>query len=147
MKGRIMSKENIYKPGHFVHFIQARHALESISSWRGVDIDEIGEGFLKIKVADKVINFKCVETTRLREVLDTGRVPRNASGDNFVILAPHNVLIIPCANEGKTFPDAAPVNWSISKLEEGCAQYSPTTDGKWHLFSIAETDKSESTTS
>ena len=142
-----MDKSPSFKPGHLVHHIQARLALESLSSWRMVTIKEICEGFIKIKVEDNVFNFKCVETARLREVFDSGRVPLNADGDNFVIMAPHNVLIIPCANEGKTFPDEAPINSSVSYMEEGGSKYSPTTDGRWHLFSVAKTGKSDSTTS
>ena len=142
-----MDQSPSFKPGHLVHHIQARLALESLSSWRTVTIKEIGEGFIKIKVVDDVVNFKCVETTRLREVLDSGRVPLNTHGDNFVIMAPHNVLIIPCATEGKTFPDEAPINSSVSYMEDGGSKYSPTTDGRWHLFSVAKTEESDSTTS
>ncbi len=142
-----MDKSPSFKPGHLVHHIQARLALESLSSWRMVTIKEICEGFIKIKIENNVFNFKCVETARLREVFDSGRVPLNTDGDNFVIMAPHNVLIIPCANEGKTFPDEAPINSSVSYMEEGGSKYSPTTDGRWHLFSVAKTGKSDSTTS
>ena len=142
-----MDQSPNFTPGHLVHHIQARLALESLSSWRMVTIKEICEGFIKIKVEDNVFNFKCVETARLREVFDSGRVPLNTDGDNFVIMAPHNVLIIPCATEGKTFPDEAPINSSVSYMEDGGSKYSPTTDGRWYLFSVAKTGKSDSTTS
>jgi hypothetical protein len=81
--------------------------------------------------------YKCNDTTRLRDLFDTGRVPLNSEGQSHAILAPHNVLIIPCADEGKIFPQQAPINPLVNYLEDGAAQWSPTTDGAWHLFSIA----------
>jgi hypothetical protein len=53
-----------------------------------------------------------------------------------VIVAAHNVLIIPCADEGKVFPRQALIDPSVNFLDDGAAQWSPTTDGAWHLFSI-----------
>ena len=75
MKGRIMS-EKIYKPGHYVHFIQARLALEETSAWRPAIITEISEGTFSIKSVDGTThNFNCVETDRIRGVYESGRVP------------------------------------------------------------------------
>jgi len=136
MKGRIVS-EKIYKPGHFVHFIQARLALEDTSAWRPAIITEIGEGSLKIKSIDgETCEFNCVETDRMREVYESGRVPDGREGKGMVIVASRGVLIIPCADEGKVFPDEAPISPSVNYLYDGAAQWSPTTDGAWHLFSI-----------
>ena len=136
MKGRIMS-EKIYKPGHFVHFIQARLALEETSAWRPAIITEIGEGTLKIKSIDgEIYEFNCVETERMRDVYESGRVADGREGKGMVITASKGVLIIPCADEGKIFPRQAPINASVNYLHDGAAQWSPTTDGAWHLFSI-----------
>jgi hypothetical protein len=114
MKGRIMS-EKIYKPGHYVHFVQARLALEETSAWRPAIITEID---------------------RMRDVYESGRVPDGREGKGMVIVAAHSVLIIPCADEGKVFPSQALINPSVNYLDDGAAQWSPTTDGAWHLFSI-----------
>jgi hypothetical protein len=138
MKGRIMS-EKIYKPGHFVHFIQARLALEETGAWRPAIITEIGEGTFSIKSTDGTTrDFTCVETDRMRDVYENGRVPDGREGKGMIIVAAHDVLIIPCADEGKVFPCQAPINSLVTYLEDGAAQWSPTTDGAWHLFSIDE---------
>ena len=129
--------EKIYRPGHFEHFIQARLALEETSAWRPARITEIGEGTLKIKSIDgEVRDFNCVETNRMRDVYESGRVPEGREGKGMIIVAAHNVLIIPCADEGKVFPTQALINPSVNYLDDGAAQWSPTTDGAWHLFSI-----------
>ena len=129
--------EKIYKPGHFVHFIQARLALEETGAWRPAIITEIGEGTLGIKSIDGTTrNFNCVETDRIRDVYESGRVPDGRVGKGMIIVAAHGVLIIPCADEGKVFPRQAPINPIVTYLEDGAAQWSPTTDGAWHLFSI-----------
>ena len=131
--------EKIYKPGNFVHFIQARLALEETSAWRPAIITEIGEGTFSIKSIDCTTrNFNCVETDRIRDVYESGRVPDGREGKGMVIVAAHSVLIIPCADEGKVFPRQAPINPLVTYLEDGAAQWSPTTDGAWHLFSIDE---------
>ena len=132
--------EKIYKPGHFVHFIQARLALEETGAWRPGVITEIGEGTLKIEsINGEICDFKCVETDRLRDVYKSGRVPDGREGKGMVIIAAHSVLIIPCADEGKVFPSQALINPSVNYLDDGSAQWSPTTDGAWHLFSIEAT--------
>ena len=129
--------EKIYKPGHFVHFIQARLALEETGAWRPGVITEIGEGTLKIEsINGEICDFNCVETDRLRDVYKSGRVPEGREGKGMVIVAAHSVLIIPCADEGKIFPSEALINPSVNYLDDGAAQWSPTTDGAWHLFSI-----------
>lgn len=132
--------EKIYKPGHFVHFIQARLALEETGAWRPGVITEIGEGTLKIEsINGEICDFNCVETDRLRDVYKSGRVPDGREGKGMVIVAAHSVLIIPCADEGKVFPSEALINASVNYLDDGSAQWSPTTDGAWHLFSIEAT--------
>ena len=129
--------EKIYKPGHFVHFIQARLALEETGAWRPAIITEIGEGTFSIKsINGTTRDFNCVETDRMRDVYESGRVPDGREGKGLVIVASKGVLIIPCADEGKTFPRQAPINASVAYLHESAAQWSPTTDGAWHLFSI-----------
>ena len=132
-----MSKETIYRPGHSVHFIQARKALEGSRQWRAVTVIEIGKGVVTLQLSGSAYIYECCDTTRLRELFDTGRVPLNQNNENLAILAPHNVLIIPCANEDKIFPQQAPINSIVSYLKDGAALWSPTTDGAWHLFSIA----------
>ncbi len=130
-------KEKIYKPGHLVHFIQARLALEETGAWQPGVITEIGEGTLMIEsVGGEIREFKCVETNRVRDVYESGRVPDGRNGRGMVIIAAHGVLIIPCADEGKVFPRQAPINPLVTYLDDGAAQWSPTTDGAWHLFSI-----------
>jgi hypothetical protein len=137
MRSINMSKEINYTPGHSVHFIQARKALEALGQWRRVTVIDVGEGVITLQIGAGEENYICSDTTRLREVLGTGRVPLNQQGEYFAIVAPHNVLIIPCADEGKEFPASASINSAVNYLEEGAALWSPTTDGAWHLFSIA----------
>ena len=132
-----MSKETIYTPGHSVHFIQARKALEESGQWRAATVIEIGEGVVTLQLSGGIAICECSDTTRLREMFDTQRVPLNQSGESLAILAPHNVLIIPCADEDKVFTRQAPINALVSYLKDGAAMWSPTTDGAWHLFSIA----------
>ena len=132
-----MSTETNYTPGHCVHFIQARKALEGSGQWRAATVIEIGDGVVTLQLSGSIAIYKCRDTTRLRELFDTQRVPLNQSGESLAILAPHHVLIIPCADEDKIFPRQAPINALVSYLEEGAALWSPTTDGAWHLFSIA----------
>ncbi len=138
MRKNNMSNNQNYAPGHCVHFIQARKALEESTQWRRATVIEIGEGVITLQLAGGDVVYKCNDTTRLRDLFDTGRVPLNSEGQSHAILAPHNVLIIPCADEGKIFPQQAPINPPVNYLEDGAAQWSPTTDGAWHLFSIAK---------
>ena len=134
-----MTTETNYKLGHFVHFIQARLALEETGSWRPAIITEIGEGTIQVRVVGGVVStFKCSETDRLREIYESGRVPDGRDGKGVAILASRGVLIIPCADEGKTFPRQAEIIAHVAYIENGAAHYSPTTDGAWHLFSIDE---------
>ena len=134
-----MSTETNYKPGHSVHFIQARLALEESAAWRPAIITEIGEGTIQVHAIGGVkSSFKCDETDRLREIYESGRVPDGRDGKGLAILAPHGVLIVPCADEGKTFPRQATIAPNVVYIENGAAHYSPTTDGAWHLFSIDE---------
>ena len=132
-----MSTETNYKPGHSVHFIQARLALEENAAWRPAMITEIGEGIIQVHEFGGVEStFKCAETERLREIYESGRVPDGHDGRSLAILAPHGVLIVPCADEGKTFSRQATIAPNVVYIENGAAHYSPTTDGAWHLFSI-----------
>jgi hypothetical protein len=134
-----MTTETNYKPGHSVHFIQARLALEENVAWRPAMITEIGEGTIQIHAfGGAVSTFKCEETDRLREIYESGRVPDVRDGKGLAILAPHGVLIVPCADEGKTFPRQAEIAPNVVYIENGAAHYSPTTDGAWYLFSIGE---------
>ena len=134
-----MSTETNYKPGHSVHFIQARLALEENAAWRPAIITEIGEGIVLVHEFGGVDStFKCAETERLRDICESGRVPDGRDGKGLAILAPHGVLIIPCADEGKPFPRQATIAPNVVYIENGAAHYSPTTDGAWHLFSIDE---------
>lgn len=132
-----MSKDINYSPGQYVHFIQARKALEALGQWRLVTIINVGESDITLQIGDGAETYSCGDTTQLRKVLGTGRVPLNQQGEYFTIIAPHNVLIIPCADEGKVFPAAADINSTMSFMQEGAALWSPTTDGAWHLFYIA----------
>jgi len=132
-----MSTETNYKPGHSVHFIQARLALEENAAWRPAIITEIGEGIIQVHEFGGVEStLKCAETERLREIYESGRVPDGRDGRGLAILAPHGVLIVPCADEGKTFSRQATIAPNVVYIEDGAAHYSPTTDGAWHLFSI-----------
>ena len=132
-----MSTETNYKPGHSVHFIQARLALEENAAWRPAMITKIGEGIIQVHEFGGVERtIKCAETERLREIYESGRVPEARDGKGLAILAPHGVLIVPCADEGKTFPRQAEIAPNVVYIENGAANYSPTTDGAWHLFSI-----------
>ena len=65
-------------------------------------------------------------------------MPDGRNGKGVAILASRGVLIIPCANEGKTFPRQAEIIATVVYIEDGAARYSPTIDGAWHLFSIDE---------
>jgi hypothetical protein len=132
-----MSTETNYKPGHLVHFIQARLALEENAAWRPAIITKISEGIIQVREFGGVDStFKCAETERLRDIYESGRVPDGRDGKGLAILAPHGVLIIPCAEDGKTFPRQAEIAPNVVYIEKGAAHYSPTNDGAWHLFSI-----------
>jgi hypothetical protein len=137
MKGRNMSNETIYQPGHSVHFIQARKALEGVDKWEAVSITNASGGVIEIIESDgsKTL-YNCFDTERLLTVLATGQVPKNKKGGHLAFLAPHGVLIIPCAEFRKKFPKSARVYPSVVYLENGAALWSPATDGTWHLFSI-----------
>ena len=75
-----MSKDTNYTPGHSVHFIQARKALDALGQWRRVTVIEVGEGVITLQIGAGEENYICSDTTRLREVLGTGRVPLNQQG-------------------------------------------------------------------
>ena len=132
-----MSNETIYRPGHSVHFIQARKALEEVDNWKPVSLSNSSGGVIEIVESD---GTKCIyharDTDRLLAVLATGQVPKNNNGGHLAFLAPHSVLVVPCAELKKEFPASAPIYPSVVYLENGAALWSPTTDGNWHLFSV-----------
>lgn len=125
-----------YIPGTNVHHIQARKALEEAASWHIAGLDEIGCGVITLTENGTTSQFRCDDTARLHELFASGRVPITENGTPIVYKAKYNVLIVPCANEGATFPRQAGINANISHIEDGAAQYSPTDNGAWHLFSI-----------
>ena len=135
-----MSGDTNYSPGNSVHFIQARKALEKFDQWQATALSRISDGSIDLWSIPTGV-FRCRDTDRLNAVLDTGRVPRTSSGIQILFLAPHNVLIVPCAEQQKTFPQSAPINSSVVYIEDGAALWSPTIDGAWHLFSIVQTDQ------
>jgi hypothetical protein len=137
MKGKHMSKETIYTPGKSVHFIQARKALEAVKDWKPVSISNASGGVIEIVESDGTKSlYHSRDTDRLLTVIATGQVPTNKNGGHLALLAPHGVLIVPCAEFKKEFPTSAPIYSSVVYLENGAALWSPTTDGNWHLFSV-----------
>ena len=132
-----MSNETIYQPGHSVHLTTAREALEEVNSWEASSIISASGGCIEIVESD---GTKCIyharDTDRLLAVLATGQVPKNNNGGHLAFLAPHSVLVVPCADFKKEFPPSAPIYPSVVYLENGAALWSPTTDGNWHLFSV-----------
>jgi hypothetical protein len=137
MKGKNMSNETIYRPGHSVHFIQARKALEEVDNWKPVSLSNASGGVIEIVESD---GAKCIyhsrDTDRLLAVFATGQVPKSRNGGYLAFLAPHSVLVVPCADFGKEFPQSARVYPSVVYLENGAALWSPATDGTWNLFSV-----------
>ena len=126
-----------YKPGTNVHWIQARKALEDQENWQIAKLDDIGSGVITLSVNGATTQFRCDDSTRLREVYTSGRVPVTKDGTPIVVHATNwGVLIVPCANEGSSFPLQASVLATVSHIKDGAAQYSPTDNGAWHLFSI-----------
>ena len=132
-----MSNETIYQPGQTVHFIQARKALEEVDNWKPVSLSNASGGVIAIVEPD---GTKCLyhsrDTDRLLTVLATGQVPKSKNSGHLAFLAPHSVLVVPCADFKKEFPPSAPIYPSVVYLENGAALWSPTTDGNWHLFSV-----------
>ena len=137
MKGKHMSKESIYTPGNSVHFIQARKALEAVKDWKPVSLSNASGGVIAIVEPD---GTKCLyhsrDTDRLLTVLATGQVPKSKNSGHLAFLAPHSVLVVPCADFKKEFPQSARVYPSVVYSANGAALWSPTTDGNWHLFSV-----------
>ena len=137
-----MSNQTNFNAGNSVHSIQARLALADTSTWRRQTIEHIGDG--TVTVVDRqgeTHKFACADTSRLREVHESGRVPVNSDGIKLVLLASKGVLIIPCADEGKVFSLEAEILANVVYLQDGAALYSPTTDGAWHLFSVSVIDE------
>ena len=136
-----MSGETNFLPGNSVHFIQARKALEKFDQWQAISLVRVRDGSIELQGVSRSI-FRCSDTDRLNTVLDTGRVPRTKGGIQMLFLAPHNVLIVPCAEEQKRFPLSAPIHSSAVYIEDGAALWSPTIDGAWYLFSVVQIDQS-----
>jgi hypothetical protein len=134
-----MSGETIYTPGNSVHFIQARKALEDVGQWSATSLSRISDGYVELLDEHSKFIIECKDSDRLSKVLNTGRIPKNGRGKSIAFLSPHNVLIVPCADEHKIFPRSAPIHALIVYIEDGAALWSPTTDGLWHLFSFAPT--------
>jgi hypothetical protein len=134
-----MSGETNYTPGNSVHFIQARKALEDVGQWSATSLSRISDRY--IELLDEYSNFiiECKDSDRLLKVQNTGRIPKNDKGKSIAFLSSYNVLIVPCADEHKIFPQSAPIHAQIVYIENGAALWSPTTDGLWHLFSFAPT--------
>ena len=132
-----MSNETIHHPGHSVHLTHAREALEEVNNWEAFSIISASAGCIEIVESDgRKRLYDCRDTERLLAVLATGQVPKNNNGGHLAFLAPHSVLVVPCAELKKEFPTSAPIYPSVVYLENGAALWSPTTDGAWHLFSV-----------
>ena len=137
MEGKNMSNETIYQPGQSVHFIQARKALEEVDNWKPVSLSNASGGVIEIVESDGTKSlYHSRDTERLLTVLATGQVPKNKKSGHLAFLAPHGVLIVPCAEFKKAFPASAPIYSSVVYLENGAALWSPATDGTWNLFSV-----------
>ncbi len=125
-----------YAPGANLHVIQARKALEEHESWQMVRLDDIGSGVITLSVNGTTTQFRCDDSARLREVYTSGRVPVTKDGTPIVFKANYGVLVVPCADEGYTFPLRAEILYSVSHVKNGAAQYSPSENGAWQLFAI-----------
>lgn len=125
-----------FTPGANVHSIQARKALEEQEGWNLVRLDDIGSGVITLSANGIPKQFRCKDSARLRKVYTTGRVPVDKDGTPIIIMANYDVLIVPCADEGYSFPLQAKIIANVSYIEDGAAKYSPTDNGAWHVFSI-----------
>lgn len=135
---RSKSVEIDYSPGASLNLIQARKSLEEQSKWRLVEIENIGEEVITLSSNGVGRTFRCVDAVRLKQIVNSKRVPHNDEGVPIVIFGNYNVLIIPCADAGQTMGNDLPVNSSVVYLENGAALFSPTTNGAWHLFSLGD---------
>jgi hypothetical protein len=127
-----------YSPGTNVHMTYARQALRETNLWKKVQIDQIGDGVITLIINNETNEFLCADTARLSEVFNSGRVPVNPEGNRVSVLAKPDVLLVPCANEGKTLPLQVSVFWNLVMMKDGgTAVSSPTENGAWHIFSVA----------
>ena len=80
-----MNNHQNYATGHCVHLIQARKALENSTQWRRATVIEIEEGVITLQLLGDDVIYKCNDTTQLRDLFDTGRIPLNSEGQSHAI--------------------------------------------------------------
>ncbi len=134
-----------FKPGHQVHYIQARLALSERAGWRGAMLVEIEADHVILVRHDDPAHPRrhlCTEAPRLDELIATHPVSRDDQGRVRVIIAPHNVLLVPHGMPGGPLPQTLGVLAGVTEIgEEGEALDSPAEGGGWGLFSIGRADR------
>lgn len=134
-----------FKPGHQVHYIQARLALSERAAWRGATLARIEADHVIVVLHDDQTHPRrhlCTEAPRLKELIATHPVSRDDGGRVRVIVAPHHVLLVPHGNPGGSVPQTLGVLAGVTAIgEEGEALDSPAEGGGWGLFSIGPADR------
>ena len=115
-------------------------ALEGLSSSKGARIAGFGHATVDLEVDGVVSRFTCMDSERLRELVESGRCVLSDGSRTFGMLAPRGVLVVLAADDGVTISPRPTVNPAVVLLEEGAALCSPTDGGSWQLFGVASTE-------
>lgn len=132
-----MTDAGKFGPGKNVHPIQARIALEGLSTSKGARIIGFGTATVDLEVDGAVSKFACMDAERLRGLAESGRCVLSDGTRTFGLLSPKGVLVVLASEDGATTPPLPRVDPTVVLLEGGAAICSPTDGGAWHLFAVA----------
>lgn len=134
-----MTNNPRFQPGYDVHYIQARNALETLSSSRRAKIVSVGEDSVVLEVGGSTTTFGCASAPRLAALVESGRCALCVGTVTYGLLTDHGVLVVPASDEGSTISPTPSIDPNVCVLDDGAALYSPTDGGAWHLFGVAPT--------
>lgn len=128
-----------YGPGRDVHWIQAKLALSAVDRWLPVAITAVNPASFRVSSEGRSARYRCADIPRLKELIDSGTVARDADGHPQAVLVDrYTILLVPHSNPGDPPPTQLGINPTVTAVgDSGGAVDSPADGGGWGLFSIA----------
>ncbi|GEM_PF-6499603 len=127
-----------YSPGHDVHPIQARKAMEDRASWRTATLVKVELDTVTIEIQDgEMVPFVCHRAPELKGALERG-TPLGGETPTVILVERWRLLIVPLGRGGKEPPTRIRFLTGASSLDGGAATAGLSPDDGYDLllFSI-----------
>ena len=136
----VLSDGPRFEPGRDVHPIQARLALEGLSSARPARIQSVDATSLVLVVGGSPKIYVCADAHRLATLIESGRCALTDGTAHFGLLSDRGVLVVPASDECGTISKNPTIDPDYCVIADGAAIQSPTDGGAWHLFGVTLLD-------